>query len=320
LQLPRVMNGIPFDHTMTARKLGLAGWLELNAHSVFEFMFNKGLLKMQNSTFKIQPEWRLSPAPSIKHAVPIVSDNLIDTFAAGEVTSIHGIRKAIGSNEIELTDGTVVGADTIIYCTGYKTDFAIVDSSVDPTRNTTPEWAATVGSKGKPLPRLYKGIISLDHPQSLAFMGNVAFATGAFPLYDLASMALAQIWKGNTALPSSAEMNQSVDAHHAWMCRVAREGPVPPGWVRQADWLAWANDAAGTGINEKLGWGAEGWRFWMSDRAWCGTLMDGILSPHVYRLFEGKRKRWDGARQEIEKVNQRAAERKQMLATDAKKD
>lgn len=305
---------------MTARKLRLAGWLELNAHSVFEFMFNKGLLKMQNSAFKMQPEWRLSPAPSIKHAVPIISDNLVDMLAAGEVTSVHGIKKAIGPNEVEFLDGTVVEVDTIIYCTGYKTDFAIIDSSVDPTRNTTPEWAASVGSKGKHLPRLYKGIISLDHPKSLAFMGNVAFATGAFPLYDLASMALAQIWKGNTALPSLAEINQSVDVHHAWMCSIAREGPVPPGWVRQADWLAWANDAAGTGINEKLGWGAEGWRFWMSDRAWCDTLMDGILSPHIYRLFEGKRKRWDGARQEIEKVNQRAAERKQMLGKAAEKD
>jgi dimethylaniline monooxygenase (N-oxide forming) len=35
-------------------------------------------------------------------------------------------------------------------------------------------------------------------------------------------------------------------------------------------------------------------------------LMDGIYSPHVYRLFDsnGKRKKWDGAREAIEKVNE----------------
>jgi dimethylaniline monooxygenase (N-oxide forming) len=31
--------------------------------------------------------------------------------------------------------------------------------------------------------------------------------------------------------------------------------------------------------------------------------MDGIYTPSIWRIFDGKRKKWDGAREAIEKVN-----------------
>jgi dimethylaniline monooxygenase (N-oxide forming) len=63
---------------------------------------------------------------------------------------------------------------------------------------------------------------------------------------------------------------------------------------------------AGTQVNEKLGWGWEGWKFWWGDRTLYKLIMDGIPTPFVYRLWEGReggRKTWEGARAEIYKVN-----------------
>lgn len=68
--------------------------------------------------------------------------------------------------------------------------------------------------------------------------------------------------------------------------------------------MKWANDAAGTGVNEYLGYGLKGWWFWLTNMRLCNVLMGGVYSPHLYRVFEGKRRKWDGAGAEIERVNE----------------
>lgn len=301
---------------MTARKAAISGFLELYFPRFSEFMFNTMLKKMQDKNFTMRPEWKLSPAPSIKHAVPIISDNLVGLLESGDIQSVAGLKRVTGPNQVELDDGTIMPIDTIIWTTGYKANFSILDPSVDPTRNTTPKWMAAIGSRGKPLPRLYQNVFSLDHPTSLAFMGCVGFATGAFPLYDLVTMAVAQVWKGTSPLPSASEMSRSVDRHHDYICNVAKDGSVIPVWVRQREWLAWANAAAGTGVDEYLGWGWKAWRLWWQDRAFYKMLMDGIFTPFIWRVFEGKRKRWEGARGEIEKVNREVEERMRRKKVD----
>lgn len=311
------MNGTPFDHSMTLRKASIGAWFSSQLPNVGEFLMNKGVASMQRAGHKgvkFLPEWKLEPAPSLKHAVPIVSDNLIDNLLSGAVKSVVGIEKAVGPTAIQLTDGSVVDVDAIIWCTGYKTNFKLLDPAVDPTRHTTPLWATLPGSKGKPLPRLYRNVFSLDYPDSLAFMGGVAFVTGAFPLYDIASMAIAQIWAGRSSLPSIEEMNASVDEQHEFTCSVAKDGSVIPQWVKEREWLAWANDAAGTGINQYLGWGLEGWTFWLRNRKLYRLMMDGVYTPFIFRVFDqGKRKAWADAVDQIEKVNESVAQIKKRV-------
>ncbi|KAI5459674.1 FAD/NAD(P)-binding domain-containing protein [Mariannaea sp. PMI_226] len=302
--LPRIAKGVPFDHTMTARKSAMIGFLELNLPTLSQWVFDAMVKKLQDEAFVLRPEWKLSPAPSIKHAVPIVSDNLVQLLEAGKIQSVAGLKRISGPREVELTDGTHVQADTIIWATGYKSEFSVLDATVDPNRHTTPAWTSAPGSRGKPLPRLYQNVFSLDYPDSLAFMGCVAFATGAFPVYDLCSMAVAQVWKGNSPLPTIQEMNKAVDRQHSFVCDIAKQGSAVPGWVRQSEWLAWANQAAGTGVDEHLGWGYAGWKFYFQDRALYKLLMDGVYMPAIWRVFDStKRKKWDGAREEIVKVN-----------------
>ena len=68
----------------------------------------------------------------------------------------------------------------------------------------------------------------------------------------------------------------------------------------------WLNNAAGNGVNEHLGWGWAGWKFWLGNRRLHKLIMDGVMTPATYRLFEGReggRKRWDGAEEAIYKAN-----------------
>lgn len=123
-------------------------------------------------------------------------------------------------------------------------------------------------------------------------------------------MALAQIWKGNSKLPSARKMQREVERHERWMCKLARRGRVHPAWVSWPEWVGWANRTAGTGLAENLGWGVQGWRFWAGERDPYRAVVDGVYSPHHYRLFEaGKGKRWDGAAEEVFAVNGRRREK-----------
>jgi dimethylaniline monooxygenase (N-oxide forming) len=282
--------------------------------SIAEKIMNTFMKKIQDKAFpNIRPEWRISPAPSMKLSVPIISDNLIAAFESGSVKSVTGLKKVVSANTVELSDGTQLEVDAIVWCTGYKTSFSLLESKYDPTTSPPAEWTSAPGSNNKLLPRLYQNIFSLELPYSLAFMGNVSFPSPAFQTYDLASMALAQIWKPSSPspLPSIPAMSAAVDEHHKWVISLAQRGSVFPGIMKSRDWMAWANEAAGTQVIDKLGFGQKGWLFWLKERKLCKTLMTGVFSPHVFRLFDGKRPKWDGAMEAINKANESVKKEKE---------
>ncbi|KAL3290681.1 flavin depend monooxygenase that catalyses the oxidation of rubrofusarin to 9-hydroxyrubrofusarin [Colletotrichum asianum] len=291
--IPRVNKGRPIDHTINVRFTKVQAEREL---------FNRVVKGLQDNNFKIRPEWNLSPAPSLETTSPVVSDEIIPALERGDVESVAGIGQ-VTSDEVELTDGRVLQVDAIVCCTGYKADFSILDPKDNPANVPNPEWDAAKGARGKPRPRLYKNVLSEKHPESLAFMGCVAFATGAFQVYDLAAMAIVQIWKGSSPLPSAEGIARSIDRHHARTIALAKERNVMPAVVNGLEWTASADRTAGTGVDEYLGWGWKGLKFWFQEPRFCSLLMGGIYSPHMYRYFDGKRKKWDGARAEIERLD-----------------
>jgi dimethylaniline monooxygenase (N-oxide forming) len=267
-------------------------------------------IMIQNKGRKIPASWNLAPSKVFSQSLPVVNDHIIEEIHAGRINQVAGLREVKGSNTIELEDGTTLtDVDTILFCTGYTASFSVLkDSPYDPTRNAPSNWSTFKGASSKSLPYLYQNIFSMDFPDSLATTFHCGFQMPVFQIYDLASMAVAQVWKGNSSLPSKEEMVRQADEYQRWICErmQAQNGTIRLDQVQVPDWYYWVNETAGTGLNENLGYGVSGWKFWAREPQLCNKLMWGIWSPHVFRLFDGpKRKPWAGARAEIESINRR---------------
>ncbi|KAI6780778.1 Dimethylaniline monooxygenase [N-oxide-forming]-like protein [Emericellopsis cladophorae] len=308
LIMPRLVNGQPVNRLVTQRHINAQGFIERFSPSLVENTLNKKAKEVMTNSFGVpKPEWGLEPAPSMMVTTPVVSDTLIDHLRSGAVASVPGVRRAVGPRQVELVDGEAIEVDVIICCTGYQNDFGILDPRYDPSASQNPHWTAAPGSKGRPLPRLYQNVFSLGKPESLAFMGCVWFPTGAFLLADLTSMSIAQVWKGNSDLPTRDVMQKWVDKQEERMVALAHRGSPIPASVPQRQWLVWANATAGLGVFERLGWGPKGWLFWWQQRDVWRMLMDGVLTSVMWRLFDQrKRKPWAGARAELERLNKEA--------------
>lgn len=286
-------------------------------------MNKKARALMRATQGELDPAWGLEPCPSMRVTVPVVSDTLVSHLRSGAVRSVPGVRRLRAPSTVELLAGegeeegeVLEGVDAVICCTGFRNDYSILssfhdgDGRFDPSADPPPEWLRTPGSRGRPLPRLYQNVFSLEAPGSLAFVGSVWFATGAFFVADMASMCVAQVWAGKARLPPRARMEAWADGHARGVARLARErGAAPlPAAVSAGEWLAWADETAGTGLLARTGWGWKGWVFWARRRRLWRMVVDGPLTSAAWRLFdEGRRRPWEGAEGVIERVNEEAA-------------
>lgn len=302
--LPRIIDGQPIDHTLSIRLFNIQCLILKYVPIIGERFFDRFLKGLQDKSFNIRPQWGFDPPQK----VPLVSDELVPCLEDGRMESVKGVRRILNATQVELDDGRQVNVDALIWCTGYKSDFSIIDPRFDPTEIGSTAWTTAPGSNGKSLFRLWNNVFSLEKPDSLAFLGNVHFAIGGFQIFDTASMAIAQVWKGASRLPSQAQMQIDVREHHKWLADQASRGHnFSPGNVDGGPWTRTMDDLGGTGVNEYLGYRWKGWWFWITNMAFCNLLMAGIWTPHVYRVFDGKRKRWEGAREAIVGVNESVA-------------
>ncbi|KAF2105020.1 FAD/NAD(P)-binding domain-containing protein [Rhizodiscina lignyota] len=303
--LSRNRNGKPADHIISMRLTVFAGLFNKYFPNLSQRAALFGLKKIQDKTWEVKPEWNLHPFPLPTRGGPTMNEDLVPYLHAGKIGLLSGLKRVNGGT-LELYDGShVENIDAIIFCTGFRANYSIIDAAVNPCRDTRKDWPTLKGANGRPLPRLYQGLFSLDYPDSFAILGTSPFTPQACLNYDLCSMAVAQVWKGNSSLPSLEEMNKHVDAQHEVVCKIASTGDLfNTNFRNNWDWFKWADQAAGLGLVKRIGYGVEGWKFWWNDRALCRLVLDGLMSPHIMRLFdEGKRKPWDGAREELEKVN-----------------
>lgn len=138
--------------------------------------------------------------------------------------------------------------------------------------------------------------------------------TGICEAADLIGMAVSQVFSGKSKLPSKEQMEQQIATHHAGFRATAALERVPPTRaamekvVDEGSFRYFLHDVAKTGVNERLGYGWEGWNFWLQQRQLCDMLVSGIESLHLYQLFDPPpdtgRKRWSGARAAIEIANE----------------
>jgi dimethylaniline monooxygenase (N-oxide forming) len=304
--LPRFIDGKPGDLAVTLRLNNLKYALNAISPALAELFFNFVMRSLTNKAFKLKPEWRIHPAPSIFTHQPTVTDDLVDCLAEGRIVSKPNIRRFTGPRSIEFIDGTFVdNIDAVICCTGFIRDFSLVPDMLPIvfSDKSNEEWTSHPNSDGKPLAHLYLNIFPLRQAESVAYLNNFSYPTGYTPIADLASMAVAQVWRGTSSLPSISAMQDQIRSQHAWLVKQLGNGTVASDFVQEEHWLRAMHDLAGTGRNEMLGYRMSGWKWWASDPGFAGLVMGGVESPHAMRLFEGKRKRWEGARKAIEDVN-----------------
>jgi len=307
VQLPRTLpDGTSLDHNTSYRKMSIFDTLEQYVPSLAQWALMKFIHGVQSKIWVMKPEWRLDPAPTPSHKLFIVSDDLISNLESGNVSSVAGVKRIKDAQTVELEDGQVVDPDTIILCTGFRIDYSVLGSH-DPTRHDL-----TANAGHSPLPVLYRNLFSLDHPDSLACMGAIVYMAPAFEIFDLASMAIAQLWKAERGqrsprFPPQHEMLDQVKCHLSFMRSLLAKGAGNPRWVRGYEWLAWIQDVIGCRLDEHLSpWSWQAWTFWWEDRELSNLMTRGIPSPHFHRVFDGqgRRKRWPGARSAIVKMNE----------------
>ncbi|KAL7817425.1 flavin monooxygenase-like protein [Trichoderma aethiopicum] len=309
--MPRLLDGVPATSRISYRFIQFQGFINRWIPKLAEIVYNKAARQIMRDAFgEVDPAWGLDPALSVLVANPVVSDTLIANFRSGAISSITGIRRFTGGRRIELASGETIEADAVICCTGYKNDFSLLEKEYDPSSTPSTSWLEAPGSKNRPYPRLYQNVFSMNAPDSLAFLGCVWFVTGAFCLADIASMCIAQVWSGKASLPPQPQMQRWVDKQEKRICALAQRGAVIPATVPPSEWLSWADETAGMGVGEHVGWGWKAWVFWWRERTLWRMVMDGPFTSVFWRLFPGRRKCWDGARAEIIRVNREVEERR----------
>ena len=304
-QLPRVIKNRPLDQSLNRRAAGMKSLAFATAPLFTVKQMDKFVAKMCDDAWKgrLLSEWSLKPAPSLTFSRPIISDTLVPVLENGTVESVSSIRKFNSSQTIELNDGSTISANAIIFCTGYRKDKIL--STVVPS------------DEHDSFPHLYQNIFPPEDANSLAYMTHWYLSAGISESADLIGMAIAQVFAGRYILPSKAKMYFEIDRHKDTLQSLVNyvQGSIPQdameNWVDEGPWRAFLQSAAGTGVNEKLGYGWEGWNFWWNERELCNLLMTGVDSPHVQRLFKGRsggRLKWHGALEAIKRANQEVSQ------------
>ncbi|MCJ1401248.1 hypothetical protein MMC11_004460 [Xylographa trunciseda] len=302
---PRDHHGVPVDLKFPRRFLTVTNLLARLVPRFSQWLLDYQVRSFTTSVFTLDPAWRIHPPPTILAHQPTITDTLIPSLQAGNIISVHGIKRFLSSSSIELLDGTVLtDVDAVILCTGYDPRFDLMPDHNPTSTPQTKDFVLKTGYNGPALARLYQNIFPPAYASSIAYLNYTALTEGAVPVGDLCSMAVAAVWSNQYSLPTPSAMNKHIDAHHSWIAELSSNDTVYTGIVNIGPWFIFLNEAAGTGVNEYLGYGLQGWGFWMRDWNFCNMCMGGILSAHVYRLWG--RGRWEGAREAVIKANRDA--------------
>ncbi|KAM5572836.1 hypothetical protein ABKV19_012741, partial [Rosa sericea] len=105
---------------------------------------------------------------------------------------------------VVFTDGSVVVADTILHCTGYKYHFPFLETN----------GIVTVDEDDNRVGPLFKHVFSPALAPSLSFVG-VPSTTLPFPNFELQSKWIAGVLSNRIALPSQEEMMEDVKAFYS---------------------------------------------------------------------------------------------------------
>ncbi len=141
------------------------------------------------------------PDHRIGEAHPTISGRILDRLTHGAITPKPNVAELMG-DRVRFTDGSVVEADVIVWCTGYKVTFPFFDPSF-------------IAAKDNELP-LFLRVFHPEHPQ-LSFIGLLQPLGAIMPLAEAQGKWIARYLRGEYALPSRAEMEAHIEADNRAM-------------------------------------------------------------------------------------------------------
>ncbi|KAG8169533.1 hypothetical protein KVR01_000278 [Diaporthe batatas] len=274
--------------------------------NTLDWLLNKAIVATSKAAFPNMPKsWNFLPAPSIATTAPLIADEIYPLLESGFCEPVAAVSKITGPKTIELKDGrTLNDIDAIIYTTGYDLSAPFLEDKYNP--HGTPDTP----------PRLYRGTFPLHEDSrvrnSLAFLGHGAVAFPGFVQHELVTMAVSQIWSGNSSLPPLSEMQAWYRGFLEWRQEKlnAQKSEATFYTLIQplTDHLRWMDSAAGTDVWEHFGWfSRKAWSFWWNNRKLYNLCANGVFTPTIWRLFEsGKRKSWHQAKEQIVLDNEAA--------------
>jgi dimethylaniline monooxygenase (N-oxide forming) len=296
---PTWRKGVPGDLLVTWRRRQISAFMQHYVPGIYKWSTDTALQFFMRSLWgRLDPSWRILPAPSITLSLPGASNSLIPLLQGGKITSVHGIKRFTGPHSLELTDGTTLDDIGAVICaTGYTANLNVA-SFLEQSRPSN--------YSGPDLVRLWMNIFPPEYADSMALLCHSAYGkNNGFSFNDVQSMAVSNIFRHTHRLPPQSDMNRWIDAHHEWLA--SRYHQEPTGFevsaVKTWEFQQFLHDVAGTGM-ESLGWGWKGWRFFMQDPRMSWLMNNGVETAHAFRYFEtGKRRTWPGARDAIIEAN-----------------
>jgi dimethylaniline monooxygenase (N-oxide forming) len=291
---------------------------------VYNWLFDKIVNTMSKKSFpKLPAEWNFYPAPPAYITNPLMGDEIYKLMESGWAKPVPAVRKFTGPNSVLLTDGTTLDdIDAVVYCTGYDGSVPFLKGDLNPY--------PTLGEQGNFYRNLFLLHPDKDIRESLAFIGHGGIVWPGLSLFELQSVAVAQIWKGKSKLPPLEEMKKWKNDLIASRRKMLASSPIKsthyPAMLPTSSQLAWIDATTGADLFSHFGWSWKAWKFWWQDREFYNLCNNGIFSPAMWRLFDtGKRKAWPEAREQIYEDNRVAeagvARRKAYVeALEAKKN
>ncbi|TQS43687.1 flavin-containing monooxygenase [Cryptosporangium phraense] len=221
-KVPRRIGGVVNFKYLLLTRLGEALFEWQHLRGVERFLHGRGapirrrmLGSVENVTVKQYRLRELDLVPDggieniVRGAIGLVTDGFYEQVADGRITVrrdrvIKRLLEKDGAPHAELSDGTVLRADTVVCATGYRQEIPFLPSSVR---------SLLVDGRGNY--RLYRQIHPVDVPR-LSFAGyNSSFFS---PLSaEMGALWIAALLAGEVALPPAEEMRAQVDGRIEFM-------------------------------------------------------------------------------------------------------
>ncbi len=190
--LPKYLFGRPLDQIGVNKHTGKVpfAW----RRTILETMYKVGVGKVEDYGLP-KPDHRIGEAH------PTISADFLNRIAHGEMEWRPNIA-ALEGDSVRFEDGSVVRADIVVYCTGYKVTFPFFDEGL-------------ISAPENDLP-LYRRVF---HPEidNVFFVGLLQPLGAIMPLAEGQGQWIAAYLRGEYALPAAAALRADMEKERADM-------------------------------------------------------------------------------------------------------